>query len=121
LDLSPFFMNCPVAADGTADVVAYIEGPKSREITYINSGTYTVQEYFTKLKIAYQGKTLWETQWTNKALSKQLDSANRAFYEARFDIVRKKLCSENQAEWDKLPFTRKCLVIQDLIKAGILN
>jgi len=58
---------------------------------------------------------------TDETLSKQLDSANRAFYEARFDIVRKKLCSENQAEWDKLPFTRKCLVIQDLIKADILN
>jgi hypothetical protein len=58
-------MNCPVAADGKVEVVAYVEGPKSREISYINSGTYTVQEYFTKLKIVYQGKTLWETQWTN--------------------------------------------------------
>ena len=58
-------MKCPVADDGKVDVVAYIEGPKSREISYINSGTYTVQEYFTKLKIVYQGKTLWETQWTN--------------------------------------------------------
>jgi WD40 repeat protein len=58
-------MKCPVAADGKVEVVAYVEGPKSREISYINSGTYTVQEYFTKLKIVYQGKTLWETQWTN--------------------------------------------------------
>ena len=58
-------MKCPVAADGKVDVVACVEGPTSRQISYINSGTYTVQEYFTKLKIVYQGKTLWETQWTN--------------------------------------------------------
>jgi hypothetical protein len=61
------------------------------------------------------------TPLTDEALSRQLDSANLAFYEARFDIVRKKLCPENQAGWDNLPFTRKRLVIEDLIKAGIMN
>jgi hypothetical protein len=58
-------MKCPVTDDGKVDVVANVEGPTSREISYINSGTYTVQEYFTKLKITYQGTTLWETKWTN--------------------------------------------------------
>ena len=58
---------------------------------------------------------------TDKALSRHLESANRTFYDARFDIVWKKLCPENQAGWDKLPFTRKCLLIHDLIKAGIVN
>lgn len=58
-------MNCSVAPDGKVEVVAYVEGPNSREISYMHSGSYQVQEYFTKLKFVYEGKTLWESQWTN--------------------------------------------------------
>ncbi len=58
-------MKCPIKDSGNVDVVAYIEGPKSKEVSYMHSGTYQVQEYFTKLKIVFQGKTLWETNWTN--------------------------------------------------------
>ena len=31
----------------------------------MHSGTYHVQEYFTRLKFVYNGQTLWETSWTN--------------------------------------------------------
>ena len=31
----------------------------------MHTGTYDVQEYFTKLKIVHQGQTLWEASWTN--------------------------------------------------------
>jgi hypothetical protein len=54
-------MKCNVAPNGTIDLVAKVEGPKQRTVSYINSGDYTVQEYFTKLAFVYQGKTAWET------------------------------------------------------------
>jgi WD40 repeat protein len=60
-------MQCPIGDAGNVDVVAYIEGPKSKEVSYMHSGTYQVQEYLTKLKFVYQGKTIWETNWTNIA------------------------------------------------------
>jgi hypothetical protein len=58
-------MKCPIGDTAIIDVVAYIEGPKSKEVSYMHSGTYQVQEYFTKLKFVYQGKTIWETGSTN--------------------------------------------------------
>lgn len=58
-------LNCPIDPAAQVKVVALIEGPKSREIRYMHSGTYQVQEYFTRLKIVYQGQTLWETYHTN--------------------------------------------------------
>ncbi len=60
-----------LAGDVTADLLpdsrgsCLVEGPKPREISYIRTGTYKVQEYITKLKIVYQGKTAWEISATN--------------------------------------------------------
>jgi hypothetical protein len=58
-------LNCPIGPTGNVDIVAMVEGPKAREISYMNSGTYQVQEYFTRLKIVYQGQVVWETHYTN--------------------------------------------------------
>jgi hypothetical protein len=58
-------MDCKVGPDGTIDLVAFVTGPKEREISYIAAGTYKVQEYGTRLKFDYQGKTVWETGGTN--------------------------------------------------------
>jgi hypothetical protein len=58
-------MNCKVAANGTIDLVAKIEGPRQREVSYFHSGDYQVQEYTTKLSFIYQGKPAWETAGTN--------------------------------------------------------
>ncbi|MGA2798912.1 MAG: SHD1 domain-containing protein [Thermoguttaceae bacterium] len=58
-------MKCPIGDNGNVDVVAGIEGPKSKEVSYMHSGTYQVQEYLTKLKFVYQGKIIWETNSTN--------------------------------------------------------
>jgi hypothetical protein len=58
-------MDCEVSDSGKVDVVASVEGPKTKKVSYMHTGTYEVQEYLTKLKIVYQGQTLWESQWTN--------------------------------------------------------
>ncbi|MBN2580461.1 MAG: hypothetical protein JXB10_15865 [Pirellulales bacterium] len=58
-------LKCPVEAAAPVVVAASVEGPKQREISYMHSGTYQVQEYVTRLKINYQGKTIWENQSTN--------------------------------------------------------
>jgi hypothetical protein len=58
-------LNCPLKDKAQVEVTASIEGPKSREISYMHAGTYNVQEYFAKLKFSYQGKLLWESHWTN--------------------------------------------------------
>jgi WD40 repeat protein len=58
-------LHCPVSDEAKVELVAWVEGPTERKITYINMGTYTVQEYFTNLKFTYQGKNLWQTNSTN--------------------------------------------------------
>ncbi len=58
-------LTCPIDPAAQVEVVALVEGPKSRGISYMHSGTYQVQEYFTRLKIVYQGQTVWETSHTN--------------------------------------------------------
>ena len=58
-------LGCPIDPAGQVSIVASVEGPKDREITYMHSGTYHVQEYITWLKIVYEGQTLWETHYTN--------------------------------------------------------
>jgi hypothetical protein len=45
--------------------VAKTEGPKQKQVSFINSGDYQVSEYYTKLSFVYQGKTAWETGNTN--------------------------------------------------------
>ena len=58
-------LNCAIDPAAEVAVVALVEGPKSREVHYMHSGAYQVQEYFTRLKFVYQDQTLWETQYTN--------------------------------------------------------
>ena len=58
-------MNCPAGDSGDVEVVAVVEGPTPRKVSYMHTGTYDVQEYFTKLKFVYQGQTVWESSWTN--------------------------------------------------------
>lgn len=58
-------MDCTVGPDGTVDVVATVEGPKQREISFFSSGDYKMQEYVTVLKFVYQGKVTWQSTSTN--------------------------------------------------------
>ena len=58
-------MNCKVAESGTIELVASVEGPKSKEVSFMHSGTYKVKEYRTRLKFVYQGTPVWETSGTN--------------------------------------------------------
>jgi WD40 repeat protein len=58
-------LKCAIRESAGVSVVALVEGPKSRQVDYMHSGSYQVQEYLTKLKFVHDGKTLWETSWTN--------------------------------------------------------
>jgi SLA1 homology domain 1, SHD1 len=58
-------MKCPVADTGTISLVAVVVGPKEREVSYMHSGDYKVQEYFTQLHFMYQGTPAWTASSTN--------------------------------------------------------
>ena len=40
------------------------------------------------------------------------------FCEARFDVLRQSLNSEDQVRWDNLSFDRKCSIVQDMVRKG---
>jgi len=58
-------MNCPIQPTAQVSVVALVDGPKDKEVTFRHSGTYQVKEYRTRLKIVYEGQDIWESNWTN--------------------------------------------------------
>jgi len=58
-------MDCTVGPNGTIDLVATVEGPKTREISFFTSGDYKMQEYVTGIKLVYQGKVAWQSTSTN--------------------------------------------------------
>ena len=58
-------INCKVGPGGSVELQATVEGPTSRKVSYTRGGTYQVQEYITRAKLVYQGKTVWETSSTN--------------------------------------------------------
>jgi hypothetical protein len=58
-------MKCPIQPNAAVEVVASVEGPKEKEISYMFTGDYKVQEYRTRVKFLYQGKPIWETSGTN--------------------------------------------------------
>jgi len=48
----------------------------------------------------------------------KLGWAGRCFFEARFDVVRRALSSENQAKWDTWPYERKVALVTRLVEKG---
>jgi hypothetical protein len=58
-------MKCLVQANAPIELAASVEGPKQKEVSYMHSGDYKVQEYRTWVKFVYQGKPVWETSGTN--------------------------------------------------------
>ncbi len=57
--------HCQVGPNGTVELVASTEAGKPREVAYHTFGgrgsrVYTVQEFFCRLKVVYQGQTAWE-------------------------------------------------------------
>ncbi len=58
-------MKCSVVANGTIDLVAWVEGPKEREVSFTFSGDYKMKEYVTRVRFVYQGQAVWETSSTN--------------------------------------------------------
>jgi len=58
-------IGCEAGPAGSIELVATVEGPKQREISYIGSGDYKVQEWLSKLRFVYQGQPAWETSATN--------------------------------------------------------
>ncbi|MHB8897950.1 MAG: SHD1 domain-containing protein [Thermoguttaceae bacterium] len=58
-------MDCKIASEADVEVAAGVDGPKTKEISYMHSGDYKVQEYITWLKFLYQGKLAWQTSSSN--------------------------------------------------------
>ena len=58
-------LKCTVADTGTISLVATVTGPKEREIRYMHSGDYKVQEYLTQLSFVYQGTSAWFASGSN--------------------------------------------------------
>ncbi len=58
-------MGCKIAASAKLEVAASVEGPKEKEVSFMHSGDYKVQEYITSLKFLYEGKPAWQTSSTN--------------------------------------------------------
>ncbi len=58
-------MNCRVAPNGTIDLVAWVEGPKQREVSFTFAGDYKMKEYKSNVRFIYQGQPVWETGSSN--------------------------------------------------------
>lgn len=58
-------MDCLITPDAAVTVLAKVDGPKEREISYHGSGDYKVQEYMTTLSFVYQGQSAWQTSSSN--------------------------------------------------------
>lgn len=58
-------VGCQVDPNGTIDLIATLEGPKEREVSYSRGGDYKMQEYLTKIRFVFQGQAAWESRGTN--------------------------------------------------------
>lgn len=58
-------IDCKHGPAGTIDLVAAVEGPKDRKISYHGAGTYQTKEWFSRLKFVYQGQPAWESSSSN--------------------------------------------------------
>ena len=58
-------IGCSAGANGTIELVASVDGPKPRKVSFRGSGEYNMQEYFSKVQFVYQGTAAWETGSTN--------------------------------------------------------
>ena len=58
-------MKCSVADTGTITLVAAVTGPKERQVSYMHSGDYKVQEYITQINFVYQGTPAWGASSSN--------------------------------------------------------
>lgn len=52
-------IDVKVGGEGFCTVVASLDGPKQRTVSYIGHGDYDVQETHTKVEIVFDGKPIW--------------------------------------------------------------
>ena len=57
---------------------------------------------------------------TDNAVRRRMGWAMTMFCEARFDVVRKALSPEKQANWDSLSYAKKCAVVLDFVQKGYM-
>jgi len=50
----------------------------------------------------------------------QLGWAYCTFMETRFPVVREGLSNESRKKWDSLSFAAKCVIVEKLIKRGVI-
>ena len=58
-------MDIEIDNNAAVTVKASVSGPKSEEMNYISSGTYTVQIYRTNLELISEGAAIWQSSGTN--------------------------------------------------------
>jgi hypothetical protein len=58
-------IGCVSDDAGTVRLIAMVDGPKERAISYMHSGDYKVQEYITKAQFVYNDQVAWEASSTN--------------------------------------------------------
>lgn len=57
---------------------------------------------------------------TDEGWKKRIGWGLRMFYEARFDIVRKRLSEEARKKWDASSYRKKCLIIAEFVREGLM-
>lgn len=58
-------IGCQSGPNGTIELIATIEGPKERTVSFRSSGDYKMQEYISRVKFVYEGQPAWESSSTN--------------------------------------------------------
>ncbi len=58
-------IGCQPDPNGTIDLIASMEGPKEREVSFRHSGDYKMQEYVNRLRFVFQGQPAWESSSSN--------------------------------------------------------
>lgn len=53
-------IGCQEGAAGSVELVAMVEGPKERTVSFHRAGDFKVQEYISRVRFVFQGATAWE-------------------------------------------------------------
>ncbi len=58
-------IGCQEGAGGSVELVATVEGPTERTVSFRGAGDFKVQEYISRVRVVFQGATAWEKFSTN--------------------------------------------------------
>lgn len=58
-------IGCSAGPAGSIELLAIVDGPKERTVSFFSSGDYKMQEYIAKIQFIYEGQPAWEASSTN--------------------------------------------------------